>query len=54
MEEEVSRVQGKLSNEGFVAKAPEKVIAEEKEKQARYEEMLIKIAERLEMVSKKI
>ena len=52
--EEVSRVKGKLSNEGFVAKAPEKVILEEKEKLEKYEEMLIKVGDRLEMVSKKL
>ncbi|MGG0716301.1 valine--tRNA ligase [Robertmurraya massiliosenegalensis] len=33
---EVERVQKKLSNEGFVKKAPEKVIAEEKAKEADY------------------
>jgi valyl-tRNA synthetase len=33
---EVDRVQKKLSNQGFVAKAPEKVIAEEREKEQDY------------------
>lgn len=37
---EVDRVVKKLSNQGFVSKAPEKVINEEKEKQAKYENML--------------
>ena len=32
LEGEIKRVEGKLSNEGFVAKAPQKVIDEEKEK----------------------
>lgn len=45
---------GKLSNEGFLAKAPEKVINEEKEKQAKYKEMLAKVEERLAMVAKKV
>ena len=52
--EEVTRVKGKLANEGFVKKAPEKVILEEKEKQLRYEDMLAKICSRLDMVSKKL
>jgi valyl-tRNA synthetase len=47
LEKEVERVVKKLSNEGFVAKAPEKVIIEEKEKQRKYQEMLDKVNERL-------
>ncbi|MFQ9894597.1 MAG: class I tRNA ligase family protein, partial [Emergencia sp.] len=54
LEGEVKRVVGKLSNQGFLAKAPEKVINEEKEKQAKYEEMLAKVEERLAMVSGKV
>ncbi|HWQ79736.1 MAG TPA: valine--tRNA ligase [Anaerovoracaceae bacterium] len=51
---EVERVRGKLANEGFVAKAPEKVIADEREKLAKYEDMLVKITERLALVEKKL
>ena len=47
LEKEVARVNGKLSNQGFLAKAPEQVIAAEKEKQAAYQEMLGKVLERL-------
>ena len=54
LEGEVKRVKGKLSNEGFVKKAPEKVVNEEKEKMAKYEEMLAKVCERLAMVEKKL
>jgi len=54
LEVEVSRVKSKLNNKGFVSKAPEKVISEEKEKQFRYEDMLVKVCSRLEMVSKKL
>ncbi|MBN7771911.1 valine--tRNA ligase [Clostridium aminobutyricum] len=54
LEGEVKRVVGKLSNQGFVAKAPEKVINEEKEKQAKYEDMLAKVIARLELVEKKL
>ncbi|MEG0371844.1 MAG: valine--tRNA ligase, partial [Clostridium sp.] len=46
-EKEVDRVNKKLSNQGFVAKAPESVITEEKDKQKKYQEMLDKILERL-------
>ncbi|WP_282751887.1 class I tRNA ligase family protein, partial [Emergencia timonensis] len=54
LEGEVKRVAGKLSNQGFLAKAPEKVVNEEKEKQAKYEDMLAKVEARLEMVAKKV
>jgi len=54
LEGEVKRVIGKLSNQGFVAKAPENVINEEKEKQAKYEDMLAKVTGRLELVEKKL
>ncbi|WP_333657412.1 valine--tRNA ligase [Tissierella praeacuta] len=50
LESEIKRVVGKLSNEGFVKKAPEKVVNEEKEKQKKYEEMLEKVIERLESI----
>jgi valyl-tRNA synthetase len=36
-EGEIKRLSGKLSNEGFLAKAPEAVVAQEKEKLAKYE-----------------
>ncbi|MGC2873132.1 valine--tRNA ligase [Ihubacter sp. mB4P-1] len=54
LEGEVKRVVGKLSNQGFLAKAPEAVINEEKEKQAKYEDMLAKVEARLSMVAKKV
>ena len=54
LEGEVKRVVGKLSNEGFVSKAPEKVINEEKAKQVKYEEMLAKVIDRLAIVEKKV
>jgi valyl-tRNA synthetase len=47
LKKEVDRVIGKLNNAGFVAKAPESVIKEEKEKQKSYQEMLDKVLERL-------
>ena len=43
--DEIKRVEGKLSNENFVAKAPEKIINAEKEKLSNYSDMLNKINE---------
>lgn len=54
LEGEVARVNGKLSNQGFVSKAPEKVINEERAKKEMYEEMLAKVSAQLESVSKKV
>ncbi len=48
LESEIKRVKSKLSNEGFVSKAPAKIIDEEKEKQKKYEDMMEKVLERLE------
>ncbi len=54
LEGEVKRAAGKLSNEGFVSKAPAKVVEEEKAKKAMYEEMLAKVADRLALVEAKL
>lgn len=53
LEGEVERVTKKLSNQGFVAKAPATVIEEERAKKKKYEEMLEKVSERLIMVEKR-
>ena len=53
LEEEVDRLEKKLSNEGFVAKAPAHIIEEEREKTAGYQDKLEKIRERLEIVARK-
>ncbi len=42
---EIKRIGGKLSNQGFVAKAPEAVVAKEREKLNAYQETLIKLEE---------
>ncbi|MYM61401.1 valine--tRNA ligase [Vibrio sp. OCN044] len=42
---EIKRLEGKLGNQGFVAKAPEAVVAKEREKLAGYQETLIKLEE---------
>ena len=48
LEAEVQRGEKMLSNEGFVSKAPEKKINEEKEKLANYKSMLEAVTQRLE------
>ncbi len=47
LEAEVARCEKMLSNPGFVNKAPEKKIQEEKDKLEKYREMLAKVVERL-------
>ncbi len=48
---EIKRVEGKLSNAGFVQKAPAQVIEEERKKEAKYREMLDKVLESIKMYS---
>lgn len=43
LEGEIKRVEGKLSNQGFIAKAPQKVVDEEKAKGEKYRAMLEKV-----------
>ncbi|KNF07665.1 valine--tRNA ligase ValS [Gottschalkia purinilytica] len=52
LEGELKRVRGKLSNEGFISKAPQKVVDEEKEKEAKYQQMMEKVLERLNSLKK--
>ncbi len=48
LEGEISRIDKKLSNQGFVAKAPEAVVEAEKEKRANYQEMLDAVIVRMD------
>ena len=48
LESEIKRVESKLSNAGFVAKAPQKLVDEEKEKGEKYKDMLQKVLESIE------
>lgn len=48
---EVKRIEGKLGNEGFVAKAPEAVVAKEREKLEGYQEMLVKLEEQKQTIA---
>ena len=43
VQKDIDFVSKKLNNPGFVAKAPEAVIAAEKEKLAKYEELMVKL-----------
>ena len=47
LEGEIKRVEGKLNNAGFVSKAPQKVVDEEKAKGEKYKEMLEKVLENI-------
>ena len=51
-ESEVALVKKKLSNEGFVSKAPKQVVAAEQQKQLEYEDKRDKVKLRLEELSK--
>jgi valyl-tRNA synthetase len=51
LEGEITRVEKKLSNERFVSKAPEAVVAEEKAKGDKYKEMLLAVLERIEALN---
>ena len=52
LQKELDRVNAKLGNQGFVAKAPANVIEEEKAKKAKYQEMYDKVIERLNGLKK--
>ena len=51
LEGEIKRVEGKLNNVGFMAKAPEKLVAEEREKGEKYKNMLDKVLESIKSIS---
>lgn len=47
LESEIKRVEGKLNNAGFVSKAPQKVVDEERAKGEKYKSMLDKVIENI-------
>lgn len=49
LKKELKRVNGKLSNKGFISKAPAAVVEKEREKQKKYQEMMEKVLERLSL-----
>jgi len=53
-EKELERVSKKLGNEGFIKKAPESVVEQEREKKRKFKDMYDKIEERMEMVKGKL
>ena len=52
LNKELARVNGMLSNPNFVSKAPEKKINEEKEKKAKYEQMMEQVKGQLSHLEK--
>ncbi|WP_217516518.1 valine--tRNA ligase [Vibrio metschnikovii] len=50
-EGEIKRIEGKLSNQGFIAKAPEAVVAVERDKLNGYQETLVKLLEQKATIS---
>ena len=50
LEAELSRVNGKLQNESFTAKAPAAVVEAEREKQKKYSELFDKVIERIDYI----
>lgn len=51
IEKEIARLEGKLNNQGFLAKAPADVVAKEKEKLADYQEKMTALLERIEFLN---
>ena len=50
LQSEIKRAEGKLKNKSFVDKAPEQVVAAEKEKLLKYQEMFQSVKERMEQL----
>ncbi len=53
IESEIKRAEGKLNNQGFIAKAPQKLVDEENAKLEKYTDMLNKVCERLNSLGAK-
>ena len=51
LEKEIDRVNKKLSNKGFLKKAPNEVVEKEQQKQKDYQEMLQKVQQRLKIMT---
>lgn len=54
LQKEVDRVISKLNNEGFVSKAPANLLEEERQKEAKYQEMLATVDARINAIASKI
>lgn len=53
LENEVNRVERKLSNEKFISKAPSEIVQEERDKGEKYREMLTAVVERIDLLRAK-
>ncbi|MFC4804097.1 valine--tRNA ligase [Filifactor villosus] len=53
LEGEIKRAEGKLNNKGFTDKAPEALVQAEKDKKAKFEEMLANVVESIAKLEKK-
>jgi len=51
LKNEIERVNKKLSNQGFLEKAPKDIVEKEQQKQKDYQEMLQKVEQRLKMMA---
>ncbi len=51
LKNEIERVNKKLSNQGFLEKAPQDIVEKEQQKQKDYQEMLQKVEQRLKMMA---
>ena len=54
LKKEIERANKKLSNQGFLQKAPQDVVDKERHKQKDYQEMLQKVKQRLQMMTELI
>jgi valyl-tRNA synthetase len=52
LENELARVESKLSNDNFVRKAPPEVVEQEREKRKKYQDMMDKVLKRIESLKK--
>lgn len=51
---EIKRVEGKLSNQGFIAKAPESLVEQEKAKKDKYNQLLLEVEDRISSIKSKM
>ena len=51
LEAEIAKCEGKLANPGFVERAPPLIVAQEKERLARFRAMLEKVNEQLQQLA---